>query len=148
MAKKQQKTKPGAPKSKGKVATTWVAVSAGVAALALFLTNIEKIVAVTKSWIHGSGADHVLESLRVDCEIRPHWAKPGEVVTISVTPVARNTVIIPGAAVVIQNFSSINDHTVGSWVPETRGFTDANGVFDFSLCAPDERTLEKDRIYY
>ena len=123
-------------KSKGKIAATWAVISAVVAALALFLTNVEKIIQVTKSLIYGDSATHGEPPLRVDCEVWPQTAKPGEVVTLTVTPVARNAIIIPHASVVIQNFSAINDDTVGSWVPETRGRTDANGVFRLQFRVP------------
>src|ERR1051326_4796299 len=91
MTDTQQNSGSRKPKSKGKIAAAWAGISAAVAAVALFLTNVEKIVAVTKNWSQRSAAEPKLEPLRVDCEVFPLRAKPGAVVTIKVTPVARNT---------------------------------------------------------
>jgi len=136
MTDTQQNSGSRKPKSKGKIAAAWAGISAAVAAVALFLTNVEKIVAVTKNWSQRSAAEPKLEPLRVDCEVFPLRAKPGAVVTIKVTPVARNAVIISDAAVLIQNFSEIDDDTVGSWLPETRGHTDRNGIFRLLFTLP------------
>ena len=84
-----------------------------------------------------------LKELHANCWVWPQEVAPGGVVTISVKPSAQNEILIPEVAVSISNFSSIDDETTGSWVEESRGFTDAAGVFRLSFTVPSSSHWKK-----
>src|SRR6185369_12653935 len=101
--------------------TRWI-----VSSIISFLAAGSGVIALV-SYLHKPAQP--LKSLQVNSWVSPQQVLPGETVTITVAPTAENEVLIPGVAVLISNFSGINDKTVGSWVEPTRGFTDATGQF-------------------